>query len=264
MRKGLIAILILLSALSVAQAHERLDSLSNALGTYWGSALDTSNLSEREKKELLHGMELILTQTPDSASRAAFMKGASLAMSIINGFDEMASLGMKADREQTFRVVLATLNGDKSTPTFTPEEASAYIDSRFREFTSSLYSPESQARFLSEAEGVEGAVTTPSGLVFRVITEGEGPLASEAYKAKVSYKGMLSDGTVFDVTDEPIVLDLGRVVPGLAEGVRMMKPGGVYDIVIPASLAYGEDGAGGGVIPPGAALRFVVELISAE
>ncbi|MDE6557251.1 MAG: FKBP-type peptidyl-prolyl cis-trans isomerase, partial [Duncaniella sp.] len=100
----------------------------------------------------------------------------------------------------------------------------------------------------------------PSGLVFQVITEGEGAMPQSGERVKVNYTGRLSDGTVFDQTDAPVTFDVDRLVPGFTEGLKMMRPGGTYRLVIPASLGYGDTGAAG-VIPPGAALDFTVELV---
>ena len=43
----------------------------------------------------------------------------------------------------------------------------------------------------------------------------------------------------------------------------MMRPGGEYRIVLPASPGYGERGVGD-VIPPGAAIEFTVRLLSVD
>lgn len=122
-----------------------------------------------------------------------------------------------------------------------------------------------RARLLSLRRPPErrGAVTTPSGLVFEVITEGEGDFPGAADKVNIEYTGRLSDGSVFDKTEEPVSFDLVRLVPGFREGLQMMRPGGEYRIVLPASLGYGERGVGD-VIPPGAAIEFTVRLLSVD
>ena len=43
-----------------------------------------------------------------------------------------------------------------------------------------------------------------------------------------------------------------------------MRIGEVRELTIAPEMGYGERGAGGGVIPPGATLVFVVELANIE
>lgn len=86
----------------------------------------------------------------------------------------------------------------------------------------------SQAAFLDEAAAREGAVRTPSGVVLEVITEGEGAMPGENDSVSLFYVGRLSDGTIFDATDDPVVFPLPDLVPGLREGLMLMRPGGKY------------------------------------
>lgn len=121
-------------------------------------------------------------------------------------------------------------------------------------------SAESQKEFLDAQRSRPGVSETSSGLLFEIITEGEGEAPGDADKVRVIYTGRLADGTVFDETNRPIEFPLQGLVPGFSEGLKMMKPGGEYRLFIPASLGYGERGAAG-VIPPGAALDFTVKLL---
>lgn len=100
----------------------------------------------------------------------------------------------------------------------------------------------------------------PSGLLFEIITEGEGPHPADTDIVKVTYTGRLSDGTVFDSSDRPVQFPVNRLVPGFTEGLKLMKPGGEYRIFIQPALGYGDKGASG-IIPPGAVLDFTVKLL---
>ena len=52
------------------------------------------------------------------------------------------------------------------------------------------------------------------------------------------------------------------IIPGLEEGLKLMKEGAQFRFTIPANLAYGEFGAG--QIPPESPLIFELELIKVE
>ena len=109
-------------------------------------------------------------------------------------------------------------------------------------------------------------VTTASGLVYESIKDGAGESPKATDTVKVHYKGMFLDGKEFDSSykrGEPTELPLNRVIPCWTEGVQRMKPGGKAKLTCPASIAYGERGAGG-VIPPNTTLNFEVELISVK
>jgi FKBP-type peptidyl-prolyl cis-trans isomerase FkpA len=109
-------------------------------------------------------------------------------------------------------------------------------------------------------------------LVKKDTKEGNGRMAEKGKAVSVHYTGWLYDpaapgqkGKKFDSSlDRKIpfgfILGAGRVIKGWEEGVVGMKEGGQRTLVIPASMGYGDKGAGG-VIPPGATLLFEVELL---
>lgn len=122
---------------------------------------------------------------------------------------------------------------------------------------------ESQA-FLEENKNKEGVKTTPSGLQYQVVTAGTGKSPGANDNVTVHYTGKLTDGTVFDSSvdrGEPATFGVSQVIPGWTEALQLMKEGDKWTIFIPQNLAYGEQGAGGGQIPPFATLIFEVELI---
>jgi peptidylprolyl isomerase len=110
--------------------------------------------------------------------------------------------------------------------------------------------------------------TTDSGLKYYDFEEGSGASPEAGQLVSVHYTGWLEDGTMFDsslLRGQPFSFPVGtgQVIPGWDEGVGSMKVGGVRQLVIPADLAYGEQGAGG-VIPPNATLIFEVELLDVQ
>ena len=98
---------------------------------------------------------------------------------------------------------------------------------------------------------------------YSVITKASGAKPKATDTVTVHYVGTLTDGTVFDSSVErgsPATFPLDRVIPGWTEGVQLMSVGEKYKFVIPADLAYGDQGAGE-KIPAGATLIFEVELL---
>ena len=132
--------------------------------------------------------------------------------------------------------------------------------------------PENAADF--DITGIEATEIVP-GLQSRVLLKGEGPEAESGDTAVVHYTGWLYDenapkhrGSKFDSSvdrDElfPFPLGAGRVIKGWDQGVVGMRVGEVRELTISPELAYGDRGAGD-VIPPGATLVFVVQLVDLQ
>ena len=119
-------------------------------------------------------------------------------------------------------------------------------------------------KFLAENKKKDGVKTTASGLQYKVLKEGSGAAPKETDTVVTNYRGTLIDGTEFDSSykrGQPAVFPVNRVIKGWTEALQLMKPGSKYQLFIPASLAYGERGAGQ-EIGPNSTLIFEVELIS--
>lgn len=123
---------------------------------------------------------------------------------------------------------------------------------------------EKNKQFLEENAQQEGVTTTPSGLQYKILKQGEGKSPQATDKVVVNYRGKLIDGKEFDSSyrrGESANFQVDQVIKGWTEALQMMKTGDQWQLVIPADLAYGAQGMQGS-IPPHSTLIFDVELLS--
>lgn len=117
--------------------------------------------------------------------------------------------------------------------------------------------------FLAANKGKPGVVTRPSGLQYQVIKDGSGKSPAATDTVEVNYRGTLLDGTEFDSSykrGQPVSFPVNQVIQGWQEVLPLMKVGAHWKVFIPASLAYGERGAGAN-IGPNETLVFEIELL---
>lgn len=160
-----------------------------------------------------------------------------------------------------------------STPKMSYDEAKAEIQAYFTEMEKKQ---RAAAEELGKANAVAGEAflaengkrvevkTTPSGLQYEVLTEGDGPRPEANDQVEVHYTGKLIDGTVFDSSVDrgmPASFGVTQVIPGWVEALQLMKAGSKWRLFIPSNLAYGPNGAPGSPIGPNATLIFDVELL---
>lgn len=118
--------------------------------------------------------------------------------------------------------------------------------------------------FLAANKTKEGVVTTPSGLQYKVLTQGTGPKPTASDTVVCNYKGTLINGKEFDSSykrGQPAEFPVSHVIKGWTEALQLMPVGSKYQLFIPPDLAYGMRGAGPD-IGPNSTLIFEVELIS--
>jgi FKBP-type peptidyl-prolyl cis-trans isomerase FklB len=104
--------------------------------------------------------------------------------------------------------------------------------------------------------------TTKSGLQYKVLKEGTGPMPKATDVVRTHYHGTFINGEVFDSTiesKEPAEFEVNGVISGWTEALQLMKVGSKWQLFVPFKLAYGERGRPG--IPPSATLVFEVELL---
>ena len=118
-------------------------------------------------------------------------------------------------------------------------------------------------QFLAANAKKPGVVKLPSGVQYKVIKEGSGPIPSDTSMVKVHYEGRTIDGKVFDSSysrKEPISLRCNQTIKGWTDAIVHMPEGSVWEVYIPQELAYGERMQG--EIKPFSALIFKIELVS--
>lgn len=160
-------------------------------------------------------------------------------------------------------------------PQLTPEEQHAAITALQKVMTEKAMAESKTAgekakkegeAFLAANKAKDGVKTLPSGLQYKVITEGSGAQPKLTDEVTVNYRGTLVDGKEFDSSykrGEPATFPVSGVIKGWTEALPLMKEGAKWELFVPAGLAYGDHGAGR-EIPPNATLVFEVELLKVK
>lgn len=121
-------------------------------------------------------------------------------------------------------------------------------------------------KWLEDNKTKPGVVTLPSGLQYKVIIMGQGPIAQKSDNVTVKYEGKMIDGTEFDSsykrTPDTTTFRPDQVIKGWTEALCLMPEGSVWELYIPQDLAYGERQAG--KIKPFSTLIFKVEVVNVE
>ena len=244
------------------------------LGNELKAKLDSINISNAQNIEML--LKGISERLQASNQNFAYSKGIEVGDQLnrmtaefskqVLGNDESAELNKEA-------ILLGLTNAIKKQPLLIPN-SNEMVQARIN----ALQEKEQEAKkaanaeviargdkFMAENATKEGVVTLPSGLQYKVITQGTGAIPTAGDRVKVNYHGTLIDGKVFDSSvehGEPITFGVTQVIPGWTEALQMMPVGSKWILYVPYNLAYGD--RDGGPIPAYSNLIFEVELLDIE
>ncbi len=122
--------------------------------------------------------------------------------------------------------------------------------------------------FLTANKTKDGVLALPSGLQYKILTEGTGPKPTATDTVSCNYRGTLIDGKEFDSSykrGQPASFPVTGVIKGWTEALQLMPVGSKWQLFIPSDLGYGDRGADPrSGIGPGATLVFEVELLSIQ
>lgn len=200
--------------------------------------------------------------------KSAYAIGLSMGRYIHTTLSRQQELGIKLDNDMIMNGVKDGLAQKAQLSDNDVESALKAYDQKISEAaakkaqTEAKDNQEKGAKYLEENAKKPGVTVTKSGLQYEVLKMGTGAKPKATDMVQVNYEGKLIDGTKFDSSydrKEPAEFPLDHVIPGWTEGVQLMPVGSKFRFTIPASLAYGEQGAG--AIPPNSVLVFDVELL---
>ncbi len=225
------------------------------------------------KSHLVIIMCMALAASPVFAAEKSELKTQKDKVSYAIGLDIGAGLKkneVDVDADILARAIKDTFAGKK--PLMTEEE----VKTTMTDFQKNLQAKQQERMkaqgeknkkegedYLAKNKSKEGVKTLPSGLQYKVITEGKGKSPKATDTVTVQYRGTLIDGTEFDSSykrGQPATFPVNGVIKGWTEALQLMKEGSKWQLVIPSELAYGEKG--GGPIGSNAVLIFEVELVS--
>lgn len=261
-----------------ANLSDNIDSLSYAIGVSQSDGIK-GYLSERLGVDTAYIDEFLKGVTDgatagDDKKKAAYVAGLQIGQQIgtqmlkganteIFGADSTKTLSLK-------NILAGFAAGTKEKgQLMTTDQARKVVETTMRALKEEsmskqfgAYKKQNEAYLVANGKK-EGVKTLPSGVQYKVLTQGNGAVASDTTVVKVHYEGRTIDGQVFDSSykrGEPVEMRADQVIPGWREVLTMMPAGSKWEVTIPAKLAYGPEGRGQ-VIKPFSTLIFTIEVV---
>ncbi len=209
----------------------------------------------------------------DDKAKAAYYAGIQIGQQVSNqminglnheiyGEDSTKSISLK----NFLAGFIASTAGEKTL--YTEVEAQTFVQTLMPVLRSERMmkqygaNKEAGEKFLAENKKKAGVVTLPSGVQYKVIKEGNGPMPKDTSMVKVHYEGKTIDGKVFDSSykrKEPVEFRANQVIKGWTDALVHMPVGSVWEVYIPQDKAYADQEQG--LIKPFSVLIFKIELV---
>ncbi len=252
------------------------DTLSYAIGVANGAqmkdylmqqGIDTAYIDE-----FIKGFDEGVQAAGDK-KRAAYLQGLQIGRQMSEGINNSIFAGDSTQHVSYNNLVAGLKDAVKGKSSIKPDSAMKMIDplaERVHEgVVAKKYKKEKEEgeKWMAANAKKDSVKTLPSGVQYKVITEGKGAVPADSMIVKVHYEGKLIDGTVFDSSEgrDPMTVDLSRpqaVIQGFREALLHMPVGSTWEVYIPQQLAYGSRGMQ--KIGPFSPLIFKLQLLSSE
>lgn len=256
------------------------DSLAIAIGAGMGSGIANqynqvpdSIKAKLSKEAIVKSIEYVLSL--DTADNG-YMAGLNMGMQLAGQIQYMEQMGAKVDRELVVKefkkalmndtVDMAVINGYNNTLQIMSGKLQAEQQRKqmeaLEQSAEAIQGTKTGEAFINSKKQEDPEIkTTESGLSYKIINEGEGEKATDEDYVKVIYVGKLINDTVFDDSKgEAREFPVRGVVPGFAEGLKLLGKGGKAILYIPGKLGYGVQGQPAAGIGRNQMLVFEVEV----
>lgn len=256
------------------------DSLAIAIGAGMGSGIANqfnqipdSIKAKISKEAIVKSVEYVLSL--DTADNG-YMAGLNMGMQLAGQIQYMEQMGAKVDRKLVAKefkkaimndsVDMAVINGHNNTlqvmsGKLQAEQQRKHLEA-LEQSVEAIQGTKTGEAFINNKKQEDPEIkTTASGLSYKIINEGEGEKATDEDFVKVIYVGKLINDTVFDDSKgEAREFPVRGVVPGFAEGLKLLGKGGKAILYIPGKLGYGVQGQPAAGIGRNQMLVFEVEV----
>lgn len=255
---------------SGADLKNDIDSLSYAQGMLVGEniAPQLSFDPKMDKEQFIKGFKSgLYADSTEYSYRLGEGIGYQIAMNVER---DVNILGVRIDKSVFFKAFADAINEDSLL--FTRMEANEIANAlleklleqkRKDEETRFASTPEAQENlakgeaWMANKATEEGVIKTESGLMYKVINQGNGEYPTIDSQITMNYRGTLIDGTEFDKGNGASG-HVGGFIPGFTEALLLMDKGAKFEVYIPANLGYGA--LVQGEIPSNSTLIFEIEL----
>lgn len=254
------------------------DTLSYGIGVMQGQRLAEAkamgvypDLNELDIEMYLKGIK---EAANSSDNKTSYYKGLNDGVQMKQSFEQMSEqFGLDLDFNKFVVAYAQALRGDttlaldkKNIYTICDSIVAAAREAKEQaELDSIAATPEAIANleagmaFLAAKEQEEGVQKTASGLLYKVVKEGNGKTFKASDRVELNYVGKFINDTIFDQGNK-VKFVASQMVPGFGEGLQLMSPGAKYILYIPSDLAYGVRGRGADM-PSNSTLVFEVETL---
>ncbi len=200
-------------------------------------------------------------------SNESYAMGATSGGYVLKGLLEQKQIGISYDAEAVIKGFSDALKGELK---LSDDEIAKLLNKRAENLDKIVKEKEAAIlkenlkqgkAFMDKNAKNKNVKTTKSKLQYEILKSSKtGATPKQESIIIANYKASFIDGKVFDETKEaPAHLSMLNLIPGLEEGLMLMKEGDKFKFVIPPELAYGDSGMEG--IPGGETIVFEIELV---